>query len=148
MTEQTTGKVTRSYFYFHVSEGLHLRIVNDETKTAIGWLDENLGYRYPVELPIGEGGKFWITTHFETRHIVEFVAAALNWKAFDFALPQSFFNEYYAKEGVTPRGVWVYLHNGSIFGKFVAFDDIMTHFVNHLRHLCATGQYTVKTFTI
>lgn len=47
---------------------------------------------------------------------------------FDYALPQSFFDEYMAEHGQPPRGVWCYekeYNCSPVFGTFISYRDAM-----------------------
>lgn len=55
----------------------------------------------------------------------EIAKAADHYDACDFALPQSFYNDYMKRHGEPPRGVWSYQKNRT-FGEFVSLHQLLT----------------------
>lgn len=68
------------------------------------------------------GDKFWY------RKDTDFYKFVFRSGYFDYALPQSFFDEYMQKHNKEPRGVWCYekeYHCDTVFGTFVSYRDAM-----------------------
>lgn len=61
--------------------------------------------------------------------------------AYDYALPQNFWNEYFAQHGEAPRGIWYYPPCGEpdhLYGKFISLQDIYYRLAAKCEKLLAT----------
>lgn len=78
-----------------------------------------LQHRDPAALRI-PGTDYYLLDHVTMGDIVK--AAGI--KSFDYALPQSFFDDYTRRHGEAPRGVWSY-DDKRILGDFVSLYDLL-----------------------
>lgn len=73
-------------------------------------------------------------------HIEKFVHYF--YKPFDWALPQSFWDEYYQKHGEGPRGIWSYQGPERKWaGDFVSREEIMARIKQYMTDMHKYGNY-------
>lgn len=116
---------------------LRLIILNEQEFTELKVAPDN------VPMRTMHGNPLYIVTHIDGQDLCEYAKERLQWRTYDYAIPQWYFDDYHKRNGAPPVGVWVY-HSDNTEG-FVSKVEMMTMLWTEIAKHIVTGQAVYQT---